>query len=133
MALSPEHGAAVVGGGGRQGFFGGEGQVVGQARDVGHGTVGHGPVRAHLFPHPVAEHRPVSEVVHLAVDVNVHVWNAMLGEVEPQRGAKPVRAVANADKPDSRLVMRDVHVLEKHTALDSAHVAMPSSVSMPRS
>ncbi|GIR75929.1 MAG: hypothetical protein CM15mP78_06280 [Candidatus Poseidoniales archaeon] len=83
VALSPKHGAAVVGGSGRQGFFRGEGQVVGQPRDVRHGAVGHGPVGAHLLPHPVAEHRPVGEVVHLAVDVNVHVWNAMFGEVEP--------------------------------------------------
>ncbi len=41
--------------------------------------------------------------------------------------------MASADKPDSRLVMSDVQVLEKQTALDSAHVAMPLSFSMPRS
>ena len=31
---------------------------------------------------------------------------------KPHAGAKPVSAVANALKPDSRLVMSEVHVLE---------------------
>ena len=52
---------------------------------------------------------------------------------KPHFGAKPVSPVASAESPDSRLVIREVHELEKHTALDSAQEAIPDSNSIPRS
>ena len=51
----------------------------------------------------------------------------------PHKGAHPVRAVARAESPDSRLVISEVYEFEKHTALDSAHDPIPSSDSMPLS
>ena len=48
-------------------------------------------------------------------------------------GAKPVNAVASADKPDSRLVISEVQEFEKQTAFDSAHEATPEVNSIPRS
>ncbi len=55
------------------------------------------------------------------------------GKCNPHRGAKPVNAVANADRPDSRLVINEVQELEKHTAFDSAQDATPDSSSIPLS
>ena len=40
---------------------------------------------------------------------------------------------ANADRPDSRLVISEVHEFEKQTAFDSAQDAMPESSSIPLS
>ena len=51
----------------------------------------------------------------------------------PHLGAKPVNAVASADKPDSRLVISEVQEFEKQTAFDSAHEATPEVNSIPRS
>ena len=52
---------------------------------------------------------------------------------KPHFGAYPVSAVANADSPDSRLVISEVHEFEKQTAFDSAQDAMPESSSIPLS
>ena len=134
VPLGPKHGATVVCRCGRERFLRCEGHVGWQTGQVRHRTEGHGPVRTNLFADPVAQHRPVRKVLHFAGHVGTHVGHAVAFQVQTPTWSEPgQRAVASAERPDSRLVMSEVHVLEKHTALDSAHVAMPLSSSMPRS
>ena len=57
----------------------------------------------------------------------------LCSKCRPHLGANPVNAVARADNPDSRLVIKEVQELEKQTALDSAQEAMPESNSIPLS
>ena len=88
VTLCPQHGTAVVGCSGRQGLFRSEGHELGQPRDVGHGAVRHGPIRTDLLAHPVAKNRPVGQVVHLAVDMNMHVGYAVFRQMKPPTRCK---------------------------------------------
>ena len=99
VTLGPQHGAAVIRCGCGQRLLRGEGHEGWQTGDVRHGPVRRVPFRPYLFANPIAQDRPICEVVHLTVEVNEKVGGAVSFEVQTPTRRKSGQGSCESGEP----------------------------------